>query len=365
MASGEVWPLRVAFVVGLLGTVAASSLVVSTFVVSEDGEGRRPPAGPHDRSVALELDPSTCASCHPKAARQWRGSLHAHAWDDPVFVAEYAAAPAASCRGCHDPAGEAGRERGIDCATCHVREGAIVVSAPSEAAAAAHPLLLDPSLDGVTACAGCHQFEFTDDGVHDPAELLQATVDEWASSQYAERGETCTDCHMPRRDASGGHVFPGLSDPLLMASAVDVAVRPSWSAAGLDVSVKVTPRRVGHAFPTGDVFRRAVLSVRTDGGAHASVSMQRWLARTADDDGEASHVRTVEDTRVPPPGQGAFEDTLHLDVSEAASISWTLTLHRLPLARAIKRGLGASQVLVPIAAGTVGVPPIPRPAPRR
>ncbi|MBL4686803.1 MAG: hypothetical protein JKY37_19555 [Nannocystaceae bacterium] len=353
MAAHEVWPLRVAFVVGLFGAFVASGIVVSSIVISPDG---------HDRVGAIGLDPAACASCHPKAARQWRGSLHAHAWDDPVFVAEYAAAPAASCRGCHDPAGEAGREHGIDCATCHVRDGAIVVSASSEAAAAAHPLLVDPSLNGVTACGWCHQFEFTDDGIHDPTELLQATVDEWASSQYAERGETCTDCHMPRRGASGGHVFLGLNDPSLMASAVDVVVHPSWSAAGLDVHVKVTARRIGHAFPTGDVFRRAVLSVRTDGGAQASVSMQRWLARTADDDGQASHVRTVEDTRVPPPGRGAFEDTLHLGESETASVHWALTLYRLPLARARKRGLSASQVAVPIAAGTVAVPPIRQPA---
>ena len=33
------------------------------------------------------LDPATCQSCHPTHVRDWSGSMHAYASDDPVFVA--------------------------------------------------------------------------------------------------------------------------------------------------------------------------------------------------------------------------------------------------------------------------------------
>src|SRR5438309_2212696 len=33
------------------------------------------------------LDPQTCATCHEGYVRDWSGSMHAYASDDPVFVA--------------------------------------------------------------------------------------------------------------------------------------------------------------------------------------------------------------------------------------------------------------------------------------
>ena len=33
------------------------------------------------------LDPQTCASCHEAYVREWSGSMHAYASEDPVFVA--------------------------------------------------------------------------------------------------------------------------------------------------------------------------------------------------------------------------------------------------------------------------------------
>src|SRR5213592_1662895 len=33
------------------------------------------------------MDPETCKNCHPDAYRQWSGSMHAYASQDPVFRA--------------------------------------------------------------------------------------------------------------------------------------------------------------------------------------------------------------------------------------------------------------------------------------
>ena len=37
-------------------------------------------------------DPTTCMDCHPKHYKEWSGSMHAYASDDPVFLAELTAA---------------------------------------------------------------------------------------------------------------------------------------------------------------------------------------------------------------------------------------------------------------------------------
>ena len=33
------------------------------------------------------MDPAACQGCHPEAYREWSGSMHAYASDDPVFIA--------------------------------------------------------------------------------------------------------------------------------------------------------------------------------------------------------------------------------------------------------------------------------------
>lgn len=299
----------------------------------------------------IDPRPSACGQCHEAAVAQWRGSMHAHAWNNPVFRAEYDAAPAASCRGCHDPSATA---TGVDCATCHVRDGAVVAVRRTARGQAAHPIVVDAMLTEVSACASCHQFNFTDDGIHDPTELLQSTVQEWRT-QSAANSATCQDCHMEREFSAVDHRFAGLHDAELLRSAVDIEVLARRTSAGVDVEVTVAAANVGHAVPTGDVFRRGVLTVQTDDGAQEQLVMQRWLARTTDHDGEGSHVRTVDDTRVPPPGQGVVQEHFGFAGSKSGSVSWSFQIHRLPLERAQTRGLSRETVVVAVDAGVVPV----------
>ena len=46
---------------------------------------------PVDKTAALSraerLDPASCAGCHPDHYREWSGSMHAYAAEDPVFLA--------------------------------------------------------------------------------------------------------------------------------------------------------------------------------------------------------------------------------------------------------------------------------------
>jgi hypothetical protein len=231
----------------------------------------------------------------------------------------------------------------------------------SLAGEAAHALEIDPELGSPDRCGNCHQFMFEDDGVHDPNEALQDTVEEWRTSDAAKAGRDCVSCHMPAVELDGarirGHAFPGMADAELLARAVDVELEPRRTIRGIEVDVRLRGRDIGHAFPTGDVFRRARLVLRGDDGSEAKLDMQRWLARTADLDGRDSHVRTLDDTRVPPPGQGVVEDTLTLADATAETIAWTLELHRLPLPRARARGLADELTRVVVAHGTLHLAP--------
>jgi hypothetical protein len=301
----------------------------------------------------FDASPEGCAQCHEAIVDEWRSSLHADSWTDPVFRAEYDPAPAASCRGCHNPPSAAPGGHGIDCASCHVRGAEILAIGSSPAARAAHPIRVDPELASVERCGDCHQFNHQEDGVHDPAEPLQATVEEWRASEFGARGRGCVSCHMPRESKHRSHRFPGMADPQLLSAALDLEFDARRTELGIDVIVRARARQIGHAFPTGDVFRRAVLTVRTEQGTEARMIMQRWLARTADPDGEDSHVRTVDDTRIPPPGAGEIEHTLHLADPGATDLEWSLELHRLPLQRARQRGLPDATTIVPVDRGRV------------
>ncbi len=141
--------------------------------------------------ATVDVRPDACAECHAAIVDEWRGSLHARAWDDPIFRAEYDRAPAQSCRDCHNPSTRASGQAGIDCASCHVREGAIVAARASEAGRAAHAIRVEPRLATVEHCADCHQFRFSDDGTHDPAAYhifrVEALSDAW-SCEMITRG---------------------------------------------------------------------------------------------------------------------------------------------------------------------------------
>ena len=56
------------------------------------------------------MDPETCKGCHERHYREWAGSMHAYAADDPVFVAmnrrgqeETDGALGDFCVNCHAP----------------------------------------------------------------------------------------------------------------------------------------------------------------------------------------------------------------------------------------------------------------------
>ncbi len=232
---------------------------------------------------------ATCEACHGEIASEWRASLHARAHTDPVYQRAFAIEPLAFCQGCHapeahpeEPVPDAAATLGVACVTCHVLENDVVAASRERSTvrgAAPHPVVRDGRLGVTTACSGCHEFAFPDRGARSRPELMQATVSEHARS--LERDRACSDCHMPVIEHGGGrhrsHAFLGGRDPELVRSAVSVTAKRS---SGGKVLVTLAPQGIGHAFPTGDLFRRVEVSAESVGAEWQVIgSARRYLAR--------------------------------------------------------------------------------------
>lgn len=265
-----------------------------------------------------KLKSDECVQCHSDIAAEWRSSLHRRSWEDTVFQSAYAVEPLAFCRGCHAPAsaperlpGDEAARNGVDCVTCHVQNGGIV--GPGEHVAnALHPVFADARLATEAACGGCHQFDFPAASRQVVPQAMQNTVAEHAESRFADT--PCQSCHMPLVQTGGAahhrHDFSVIGDPAMIRSAAIVRA----ALVGVNqVEVAVFANAVGHAFPTGDMFRR--LEVRADvldaGGKTSRtlrpVVLSRRFAdkprRGAGADLGFQRVQ-IGDDRVAPPGAG-------------------------------------------------------------
>ncbi len=362
--------------------------------------------------------PADCASCHAEIAAEWAGSAHARAWTNPIFQAEYRGGPSAFCRGCHAPlvaaelwalaspavrAGQPARtwsalpdllafaqaSRGIDCAVCHVREGRVL--GPRGHGGDEHASRREAKLAAGAFCGACHQFDFpaAEPGRkprHHPDQPQQNTLAEWAQSRYA--GSPCQQCHMPavrtvepagevadsvaapRRPggeagaAAGSshrnHTFHIFDDPALLSRAVKVTVAARRRGETVRVTAQIAGAEIGHAFPTGDMFRQAVLTVRAGSSSERAV-LRRYFAQTMTADGRGHLLGQVEDTRVPAPGAGPaarFELELRVpaateprEAPELREVTWTLELLRLDPEDARKRGLVDAQIRALVQSG--------------
>ncbi len=204
-----------------------------------------PSKSPPPLTRAERLDPDSCAGCHPDHHKEWSGSMHAHAGDDPVFIAMNAygqrqtdGALGDFCVRCHAPVALAeglttdGTNlgdldpgvRGVGCYACHqidqvtgthnnatrladdgVFRGAL--DRPMETTAHGHehsPLHDRDKAQSATLCGACHDV-VTPAGVH-----LERTFLEWQLSQYSVEDpglqQTCGSCHMPGRDGTAATV---------------------------------------------------------------------------------------------------------------------------------------------------------------
>lgn len=249
-----------------------------------------------------------CDRCHVRIAAEHGRTLHARAATDPLFLREVERVPDRTfCDRCHgvdeDPPG-------IGCGACHDRDGAIVSASAS--GSAPHEVLVDPAIGTDALCARCHQFDFPGR----PGERMQRTLDEAAA--MGEARAPCASCHLPH-DAR--------IDEDELARALRVSVRATRVGDRVRVRFVLRPGDVGHAVPTGDLYRN--LEVRAwPSGAPSRARLETLSRRLAIGPGGPHE---VGDVRVPP--TGARLVTLELPAAETSRVAWSIDWLALPRAR--------------------------------
>jgi hypothetical protein len=240
------------------------------------------PLLPSPAPVSREVDNQGCVSCHSSVAAEHEKSLHAHAFSDASFQKGYRHEQKQFCRDCHMPEGS--ESAGVMCVTCHRPDPDGPIIGP-RVSSGTHAVAATPDF-GTRACVRCHDFSFPDSEPLGSKGKMQRTAEEHAG------GESCATCHMP------SHTFAVSRNRDLLASAV--MVRASRNADGAAVFA-LSARGVGHAFPTGDLFRRLVLRARA---GRTTLEYPFWRTFRADPAGrrfEASDNRLAPEQRVTVP----------------------------------------------------------------
>jgi nitrate reductase cytochrome c-type subunit len=238
-----------------------------------------------------------CGTCHKDHYAEWQMSTHAHAWTDEQFQAEIMKASSPYfCINCHIPLQnqqefivtglENGdiykpvkvknvlfdrkmQQEGISCASCHVRDGAIIGA--QNLKNAPHKVVYAPEKLSESMCISCHNANAVV-----TAELVCTfeTGDEWKAGPYFGK-KNCLSCHMeeverplvagyPSRK-SHRHYVPGSGIPkhknlkTMGLNGLEIAVADKGK---LDLKTNVwnlkaslTNTKAGHRVPSGDPER--------------------------------------------------------------------------------------------------------------
>lgn len=262
--SGTRTCLAVALVVLACGAPPPLDETPRTIAVRFEG-----PTRPQSVGTLRDASVASCERCHAEIASEWRASLHRRAFTNPVFRAAYNYEPRASCRHCHAPRGEVAR--GVDCQTCHVRDGWVIGAWRRPESVHRGPT--DPSMSGAQACRDCHQFNVPEDvdfGLPPSVEPMQSTLQEWA---VVAPDDECQGCHMALHDGHFDHRFGVREDLARLREAVAVSATRD-DAQHVSIGLAAT-ERVGHAVPTGDVFRQ----LRWQVYAGEALVDERWFGR--------------------------------------------------------------------------------------
>jgi len=217
------------------------------------------------RLASAVADNRRCEGCHVAIAKEWRGSYHQRANIDPAFQAAFAIEPAPFCRGCHAPEADPHRDPpeevsalGVGCVTCHLTDqGQILAATPPDHSPspdrppAPHPVLRSVEFTRAGGCAGCHEFRFPAPGGQDDAFFMQTTVREHRRSPNADK--PCAHCHMPVRQGHRSHAFDEVRNEAWLRANLHVTAERT---AEDTLRITLTQPDPGHAFPTGDLFRR-------------------------------------------------------------------------------------------------------------
>ena len=300
--------------------------------------------GPHRRRLeaAVALN-ATCEACHKDEADEWRRSRHRESNTNAAYRAAFAIEPSAFCRSCHAPEADpikipprAVSELGVGCVTCHVTDEGLVLAAASFQGNAPHPLKRSVDFARTGGCSGCHEFRFPGAIGHEDGHFMQTTAREHESSPGAEKA--CADCHMPLVAGRRSHAFAAVRDPAWLRenlqvtaslSAEDNSAKNNPENAKNRVRVTLVQPDPGHAFPTGDLFRRLEVGCEIRDASGKVVQREvRHLARHFEIlPGRSGRVLVRDDRVFDEPNVVEFE--LAPPERRPATVAWWVSLQRV------------------------------------
>ena len=226
---------------------------------------------PHPKTGKAMQSSEDCAGCHATVYRNWQKSRHRVALTNELYKESHAREPSPWCVNCHAPLRLLGSEKtpyrgeeGISCLACHARGGEILTGAlpvpakPALKGKLAHSYRIDAQFKDERLCENCHEFNFPTaaSAMSEGKDFrytdqpMQSTVSEYRASAFYGK-VTCQGCHL-FRDTADSHTFPGGHALERLKKDLRVeAVRESVDS----LTLRIYAQGIGHAFPTGDLFR--------------------------------------------------------------------------------------------------------------
>lgn len=243
-AKGDGMALKALVALVVMASMAHAAAEHPVFPVDRDFYPYYPSLMRWEKTAAPFTPPEVCGGCHQTQHREWNGSVHQLAFQDPVYQGELNKAVKAvghevsrQCEGCHSPIGVLTGEvkqpglaglsslgmNGVSCDICHSissvthtrtpagvpengsfvlrpgedgKDGPVLVkrgpNKPSEGCGGGfHSCEQSPLITKADLCASCHQVYHYE--AHFP---LEATYNEWKQGPYAQKNIHCQDCHM-------------------------------------------------------------------------------------------------------------------------------------------------------------------------
>lgn len=239
------------------------------------------------------LKAADCGSCHKEHYNEWLHSTHAHAWTDKQFQAELKKESSPfMCINCHIPLQNQQeyiikglknsdiyqpikeknphfdkelQQEGINCASCHVRNGAII--GPTGTNKAPHKTVVDTNHLSEQLCINCHNAVAV---VTKTLACSFETGDEWKAGPYYKK-QNCISCHMPKthrsivagynKRKSRFHFFAGSGIPkekgakTKALNGLTFNTKNKTNKDSIKVVLSITNSEAGHKVPTGDPER--------------------------------------------------------------------------------------------------------------
>ena len=346
---------------------------------------------------------TVCGECHEDIYRNWQKSLHALAYNNPIFLTAYRrvytstkGAAKKICLKCHAPTTLVTGDwdvnlpitrEGITCDFCHtvaevdmakkpgnrftVVPGNLKRGSIKSTSSPHHETVFSKNFSSSELCAACHDYK-NRAGVH-----IQSSYTDWLGSSYAKEGKQCQHCHMPRipgnttnlkekpRQPSPG--AEGIPDHSLahnlntMKEAVQIkAISVNRADDTLTLVMEIKNARAGHTIPAGTVARRLVLEARTvDAAGNTIETKKRVYRKTVADingkmiefDGDAYMYATkvVSDNRLKPDEKRNETFTFTSKVKNIKSIEAQSYFHyQPPITEKTEMRIPLSNLVIPI-----------------